>query len=387
MRVPRAGSGPSLPAPERSIAAPSDDLPLEFDLPDEGKQDLWVDLVTLARALREDGRLAPPEPVAGFYAPNEPGLFYRGLNTVAGHPGAGKSMLGQLVVRDAVRAGRYALILNSETPGEEGDAAYLARLISDLDFTEEDLARVSYLSWESGVVPTTEEIIGATQGRHIDFVLVDSLSEAMNVRGLDEKDARAVTLMLGSLERLQRRVWPDVSIMLVDGRVKNWTPGEGWRAGSGSARKLYKVEAQYLILERWPSSRDQDGHSVITATKDRHGTYTKGQKVALLRMGPGGIYLAAHDDTEDQRKAEEQARREEAEDDAVLAAVGAAGGRTQSDGGVNPTADDLTSRVAAEHRDGVKAALARLAEAGKINSHRPASTGTRGGQPKRYYLP
>lgn len=246
-------------------------------------QDLWDRM--------EESNFAGPMPTVGVVPETDTRLFYPGLSAIAGPSSVGKTMFTQVVGVQVIKEGLCWVVLDSETGDHPENYLYRLRL---LGATKEDLERVIYFNWTTGLIPE-KSIETALAGRTAGYVTVDSLSNAMAILGLDDNSTRDTNQWhMEMREVLNRCVGPQAATVLIDGLPKgSFVPGQDARGGIGSGRKLYQVEIYYRLYSGEHGSKEAEGWSYLVCTKDKHGNYAEGSRVAELYFGPSGVGLRA----------------------------------------------------------------------------------------------
>lgn len=343
-------------------AEPGDDE-IEVGLP--GPQDELVDLGALWDEIEASG-WAGEEPIFGQVPDYDHRLFYRGLNGLAGDSSSAKSLTSQLLIVQGLREGRVEVVFDVETGRRP--KGYLHRLMmlgaTRKHFTE----NLVYVNWRSGVFPM-EHVLQGLRGRAADFVVVDSVPEAMSAAGANENSASDVIRWNSLLsDGLLLSCGPDAVVLLIDGLPKGFVPGRDVRGGVGSGRKLYAAESYWRMYARNPKgSKTIDGYSELVCTKDRWGVHQEGATVADVFYGPSGFGLRQH--VSKSGVDPEKVRA------AVLEFIEASG----APGLGNPTGGEIKAKCGT----GYDVALDVLLDNGEVRMHEPPG---RPGRPAyRYY--
>jgi AAA domain len=207
------------------------------------------------------------------------GLIYPAkVNSLYAEPEGIKTWLALAACYEQIVLGEPVLFLDFEdTP------TGITERLRDLGATAEQIARLFvYIRPES---PATPEIVNDLPGIGATLTILDGVTEAMTLQGLEIGDnsdvARFVELLPRPLARMGTAVW------MLDHVVKDRN-GRG-RYAIGAQHKLAGLSgAAYLTEVVAPFGRGMTGLSRLTVTKDRPG-YVRPESV--YGKGAGDVHL------------------------------------------------------------------------------------------------
>ncbi len=247
---------------------------------DEGPPEQWQP-VDLAPFL--DGTWSPPKPEV-LYRSDGTGLFYRGnVNWIHGPSGSAKTFIMLRAVADEIIAGRHVVWIHYEDP----DASKLTdRLLRYGVPREEILARFhAFLPRGEPATSGIGWVLDIAAHYDADLVIIDSVGEALNAEGIQEKEDAEVGRWLVKVARVvadggRTFIGIDHSTLAEPGRLD----------ASGTKRKRAAVTgAGYVSEVITPATKDRAGTYRLTCSKDRMGNYAMGDVVALVQLTPSPL--------------------------------------------------------------------------------------------------
>ena len=238
-------------------------------------------LTLLADAEDEDVR----EPDIGV-------IYSRRVNIVFGSHTAGKTWISLWHAAEAIPLGRTLYI------DYEDNAASFKRRARPLD---ERLLRNVFHYRPNGPVDWTS-VARLVRQHDIALVVVDTVGEALAAAGLDYIDATDVATWLAKV-RPVAELGP--AVLLLDHVAKTQ---DGKASPVGSFRKTAGIDgAAFHFVNKSGFSKERAGWSVLTATKDRNGTFATDEVVARVDFVPDGSGGLAVTVSREAAESEEQA--------------------------------------------------------------------------------
>ncbi|MGV8967201.1 MAG: AAA family ATPase [Cellulomonas sp.] len=239
------------------------------------------ELTLLADAEDEDVR----EPDIGV-------IYSRRINIVFGSHTAGKTWISLWHAAEAIPLGRTLYI------DYEDNAASFKRRARPLD---ERLLRNVFHYRPNGPVDWTS-VARLVRQHDIALVVVDTVGEALAAAGLDYIDATDVATWLAKV-RPVAELGP--AVLLLDHVAKTQ---DGKASPVGSFRKTAGIDgAAFHFVNKSGFSKERAGWSVLTATKDRNGTFATDEVVARVDFEPDGSGGLAVTVSREAAESEEQA--------------------------------------------------------------------------------
>ncbi len=213
------------------------------------------------------GRIERPKPSVG-------GLLYPGrVNAVYGSHTAGKTWLALHLASVNADAGGRTLVLDYEDSAE-GIAARCLALGGDL------AESVVYLAPDGPLNPASLARIVEAEG--ITLVVLDSVGESLAAGGYDSNSERDVTQWFTQVPDALAALGP--AVLIIDHIAKKQ---DGTPSPVGSFRKSAAITgAQFALENKEGFSREREGYSRLTCTKDRNGYFATGETVGLVRFKP-----------------------------------------------------------------------------------------------------
>jgi AAA domain len=229
-------------------------------------------------------------------------LLYRGrVNSLIGEPESSKSWIALVATAEQVALGSHVLIIDFE------DVAATTRdRLRDLGITDTQISALIHF------VQPTEPITAGTSQADIDaivtehrpvLIIIDGVTEAMAMHGLDLRDNNDIVAFLDLLARPLART--GACVVMLDHVVK--ASGERGKWAIGGQAKIAGVDGAVIRLEVVKAfGRGRDGLVVAKISKDRVGhlrAIAVGKdRIALMRFtaDPDGglaIDIEAPEDT------------------------------------------------------------------------------------------
>jgi hypothetical protein len=211
-------------------------------------------------------------------------LLYPGrLNAAIGETESLKSWFAAVAIKQQIADGCHAIYIDFEDTPE----TVVERLLA-LGATKEQIeAHLTYLQpdgpFDDLAKIMAEEIVAGRGSPSI--VVIDGVTEAMSLAGLEPKDGSDVAVFYASFPRWLART--GAAVLLVDHVTKS-AEGRG-RWAIGSERKLSGLDgAAYLFDVLVPFGRGRTGKVKITVSKDRCGHIRQhegaGRVIAIMEL-------------------------------------------------------------------------------------------------------
>lgn len=206
-------------------------------------------------------------------------LFYRGkVNGIHGDSNAGKSWIALLATAQELEAGEHVVYVDLE----DSPADVMARLLA-LSVAPEAIRKAfHYVQPEEAFHGASESFLAMIDSLAPSLVVIDSTGEGLALEGAKPNADEDVTEWFARVPKRIARRGPGV--LLLDHMTK---AGDNNLWPIGSQRKRAAITgAQYLLESVTPFSRSQGGASRMTCAKDRPGTFTRGERVAIMQVTP-----------------------------------------------------------------------------------------------------
>lgn len=206
-------------------------------------------------------------------------LLYDGkVNGIHGESGSGKSWTALYACAQQIHLGRHTLYVDLE----DSPLDVLGRLIA-LGADPASIAeRFHYVQPELPFLEGALAIIELIRDRDIALVVIDSTGEALALEGVQPNADEEVARWFLEVPKRLAKLGP--AVLILDHLPK---AGGGDLMPIGSHRKRASINgAQYLQEPMTPFSKEKAGASKLVCAKDRHGTYARGEKVAILHLTP-----------------------------------------------------------------------------------------------------
>ncbi len=204
-------------------------------------------------------------------------LFYpRRVNGLHGDSGIGKSMVVAVAVAQELNAGHDVGWIDLEDP----DPTTLIERLRLLGVNDRIISgRFHYYAPHE---PFTDAAVAALARDATGWavLVIDSMGEAFGLEGLDENKDVDVGPWLRRVARVLADAGP--AVVLIDHSTK---AADNPLHPSGSKRKRAAITgASYLLDVIQPLTRDAGGKLRLVCAKDRHGSYRRGDVVAVVDM-------------------------------------------------------------------------------------------------------
>jgi hypothetical protein len=201
------------------------------------------------------------------------------VHLVYGEPKSSKGWLVLAACMEQIGLGEPVLYVDFED-----SATGVVGRLRDLGATDEQIGLFTYIRPDT---PADPEVVSNIPGIGASLVILDGVTEAMTLHGLDLKDNADVARFVELLPRPLARM--GAAVVLVDHVVKD-AGGRG-RYAIGAQHKLAGIDgAAYSIETIRPFGRGMTGLSRLTVTKDRPG-YVRPN--AYLGKGAGDVHLVS----------------------------------------------------------------------------------------------
>jgi hypothetical protein len=201
-------------------------------------------------------------------APEVLGLFYAdAVNIVAGDPGGGKTFLALGAVVDVLARGGQAVFVDLEDKAQTISDRLRGLGVDRSILTES----VLYVHGLGALGPSDVDWLPrwVAQCGGLVLLVIDSLSEALAMAGLDEDRAPDVTRWFQTVGRPLAA--SGAAVLIIDHLAKA-QGGSGGRWPRGSGHKLAAVDGLAVVLDPiQPFSRERSGSGQLIVAKDRQG--------------------------------------------------------------------------------------------------------------------
>ena len=269
--------GPS--EPPRLRVVEDDDLPTSWEP---------VDLTEVL-----SGTWTPPNPGVGLRS-DDVGLFYPGkIHSVASESEAGKTWFVLAVTFQELQAGNTVVFIDFEDD-EGGVVGRLLTLAADKDWIKD---RFIYLRPSQPLIAgPTVDALNESLERRPTLAVIDGVTEAMVMHGLNPNDNRDVAVFESKLPRLIAA--SGAATVCLD-HVPKSEEARG-RYAIGGVHKLNAIDGAAYVLEiSAPIGVNLAGRSTILIGKDRPGQLRKhAQPRRKDGLSPfAELIITSHDDT------------------------------------------------------------------------------------------
>lgn len=212
-------------------------------------------------------------------------IFAPGIVFLFGAPSAAKTWLSYEAIRQEVRSGRRALLIDFELSYEEA----LRRLYT-LGMHKGDAERVVYVqpSADAGDAGRAK-LLGRFTDEPPTLIVVDSMGMGMGAVGLDSNKDSDVSKWSYGLPLWLKKQFPGAVIVLIDHTTK--ASGGESNAPIGSQRKGAIADLLVNVYSQTPISRTKRGTGRATVRKDRKGFYESGADIFDYEFGGGGPFV------------------------------------------------------------------------------------------------
>jgi hypothetical protein len=242
------------------------------------------DRIVFIDARVELGReVEPVEPEVGRIEGRETGLFYRqAVNLLYGTDGCGKTLLMQKLIMQELEAGNEVMYLDAE----EGSFRNMVLRLQQMGVDPEWGDRLHYCNLDRPPSPPNRSMF-VDMAKRCSLVVIDSAGEFMGMYGKDAtKDLETRSVLFEMFGRPLAAA--GAAVVILDHIAKS---SDG-SMPIGSIRKRAAIDgaAYYLAVDEgneW--SKTRGGFGNLTCTKDRNGTYFRGQHVARIQVFPAAV--------------------------------------------------------------------------------------------------
>lgn len=214
-------------------------------------------------------------------------LLYPGkVNAVNAEPEAGKTWLLILACTQELKAGHHVLYIDFEA-----DAADIVNRLLALGATPTQILEQFHYVRPGEPIDAAARvrITQALNAWPITLAVIDGVTEAMATTGWSIKENDDIARFYAALPRHIANQGPAVA--LIDHVVKDRE--QRGRYAIGGQHKLAGIDgASYALEVVRPFGRNQDGHSRLIVTKDRHGWV---RKVAANARHAGDLHMRSTD--------------------------------------------------------------------------------------------
>jgi hypothetical protein len=225
-------------------------------------------------------KIDPVEPEVGSIIGRDTGLFYRGcVNMLYGTDNCGKTLLMQHVVMQELEAGHEVMYLD----GEEGSPRNMFLRLQTMGCEPEWGERFHYANLTRA--PSMENrAMFADIAKRCSLVVIDSAGELMGMFGKDAvKDLETRSILFEMFGRPLAAA--GAAVVILDHIAKS---SDGSQP-IGTIRKRAALDGAgyYMSVDEGDEwSKTKSGHGNLICTKDRNGTYFRGQHVARIQVFP-----------------------------------------------------------------------------------------------------
>ena len=242
---------------------------------DNGGGSSWQP-VDLARIVANEDQEHPPALLARVDGIR---LLYPGkTHAVSGEPESAKGWLAMLASAQALSDGLLVLYADFE----DSPATAVARLLALGVEPEAITGRFRYLQPDEPLAGS-EAVLDAQLALQPDLVVIDGVTEALTLEGLNLNDNAEVAEWLKLLPR--RAAKAGAAVVTIDHVVKD-REARG-RFSIGAQHKLAGVDVAYTLEVVEPFGRGREGHVKVLVRKDRPGfvrQHAHGGRVADMRL-------------------------------------------------------------------------------------------------------
>lgn len=193
-------------------------------------------------------------------------LLYAGkVNTIVGEPESGKSLVAMEACRQEIEAGRIVVYIDYED-----DEVGMVERLRAMGLTDDQIDDgLMYVRPDEPLqTPGAQDAVQGWLGVRPSLVVIDGLTEAFGLEGLDLESNREAAIFMNRYPKLIAQQGP--AVLLIDHVVKD--PDKRGRYGLGAGHKFAAVtgtqmEATVIL----PFGRGTSGKLRLKVTKDRKG--------------------------------------------------------------------------------------------------------------------
>jgi len=214
-------------------------------------------------------------------------LLYAGkVNGIHGDSGSGKTWTALYASAETILAGGDVVYVDLE----DSPADVVTRLLA-LSVPPADVVKhFRYVQPETAFADGAEGFLRVAAAARL--VVIDSTGESLSIEGLNPNADEDIAAWFRSVPKRIAKLGP--AVLVLDHMPKS-SDSDLWPIGS--QRKRAAIDgAQYLQEVLVPFSRGKAGAARLVCAKDRHGTYARAQRVAVLQVTPdnGTVRLGLH---------------------------------------------------------------------------------------------
>jgi hypothetical protein len=225
----------------------------------------------------------PVEPEVGRIEGRETGLFYRScVNLLYGTDGCGKTLLMQKLIMQELEAGNEVMYLDAE----EGSCRNMVLRLQQMGVDAEWGDRFHYCNLDRQPSQQNRDMF-VTVAKNCSLVVIDSAGEFMGMYGKDAtKDLETRSVLFEMFGRPLAKA--GAAVVILDHIAKS---SDG-SMPIGSIRKRAAIDgaAYYMSVDEgneW--SKTRGGYANLMCTKDRNGTYFRGEHVSRVQVFPAAV--------------------------------------------------------------------------------------------------
>lgn len=214
-------------------------------------------------------------------------LLYPGkVNGIHGDSGSGKTWTALYASAQTILAGGNVVYVDLE----DSPADVITRLLALSVPPEKIIEHFRYVQPETAFAEGAGGFLNAVTDARL--VVIDSTGESLSIEGLNPNADEDIAAWFRSVPKRIAKLGP--AVLVLDHMPKS-SDSDLWPIGS--QRKRAAIDgAQYLQEVMVPFSREKAGAARLVCAKDRHGTYARAQRVAVLQVTPdnGTVRLGLH---------------------------------------------------------------------------------------------
>lgn len=224
-----------------------------------------------------------PEPCVLEFAPGR-FAFAPGINILFGSRSSLKTWLGYEAIRQEVRLGNRALLIDYEMSYSEA-----MRRLHVLGASAEDRGRVVYVRPEGPISDEARaQALKRFDGVPPSVVVLDSVGMSMAASGYSTNDDSESSQWSMAVPQWIKNEWPGTVQLLIDHTPKGDASA---RDPIGSQRKGAFADGLYSVEKLSAISRATRGTGRVTLTKDRQGNGDEGAPLLDYEFGGGGPFV------------------------------------------------------------------------------------------------
>jgi hypothetical protein len=208
-------------------------------------------------------------------------LFYAGkVNGIHGDSGSGKTWTALYAAAQVLARGGVVVYVDLE----DSPADLLARLLALGVAPNEIAERFRYVQPDQAFEAGADGFLAMIDRDRPELVVIDSTGESLSIEGANPNADEDIAAWFRNVPKRIAKRGPAVAVL---DHMPKAGPDSLWPIGS--QRKRAAIDgAQYLQEVLTPFSREKAGAAKLVCAKDRHGTYARGERVAVLHVTPEG---------------------------------------------------------------------------------------------------